>query len=79
MEQRAKAAQNPLSASTKNGEPVLDWATLLFGLLRKDFFGIVLPTVCPCDESSCVMQSIVISIAANEHPIAVYHRKEAKT
>jgi len=27
-------------------------------------------TVCPCDESSRVVQSIVISIAANEHPIA---------
>src|SRR5712664_1325044 len=41
-------------------------------------FGIVLPTICPCDESSCVMQSIVIAIASNEHPMAVCHRKEAK-
>ena len=53
--------------------------TLLFALLRKDFFGIVLPTVCPCDESSGVMQSIAIAIAANGHPMAVCHRQAAKT
>ena len=79
MEQLAKVASNPLSASTKQGEPVLEWATLLFGLLWKDFFGLVLPTVCPCDASSCVMSSMVIAIVANEHPMAVCHRKEAKT
>jgi hypothetical protein len=36
-------------------------------------------TVCPCDEAACVLPSMVIAIAANEHPIAVCHGKGATT
>src|SRR6266436_1973438 len=57
-------------ACPRVGHPAV-WPSL------EGFFGLVLPTVCPWDESSWVMSSMVIAIAANEHPMAVCHRKKA--